>query len=80
MLETAPSPDAVRMLRDLELEIVSLEAEVGDTPSFALLDRVTELMMKLDGVPVASTELRACRRNAIARLHALDAGLRDCAN
>lgn len=74
--KTAPSPpDAAQMLRDLELEIGSIEAAVLDMSRAVVLDRVTELMIKLDDVPVASTELRACRKNAIARLDAMAASM-----
>jgi len=80
MLEMSPSPDAAQMLHNLKLELESLEAEVVNMSPIVALDRVTELMVKFDSVPVASTQLRASRKNAISRLHVLDAGLRDGAN
>ena len=57
----APVRDAAKMLNCLELEIGSLEASVAVTAQAVVMDRVTELMIKLDDVPVSSTEQRACR-------------------
>lgn len=77
----APPQDPAEQLRTLDLELVALEAEAQQDVSRSLLsDRVTELMIKLDVVPVASTELRALRKNAIARLESLSARLGDCAS
>merc|ERR1712194_645474 len=70
----APVRDASKELCSLKLEIESLEASVAVMAQAVVLDRVTELMIQLDDVPVSSTAQRECRKSAIGRLDAISAG------
>lgn len=82
----ALSSDAEATLRHLELEVSELEADVPDTIKsdkirVGFSERVTELMIKFDGLRDLATdvsaEVLARRRDAINHLHALAARLDD---